>query len=85
MINIPNTNLGISVPIEKYNEIHTMLKTTMRDYQFLTKSKCTKGKALLYLINHGFNKFQELVDRKYEELNKKKKQIDKSRVEEIIE
>ena len=85
MIEIGNQTIAFSIPFDKAERIKNRVAAAVKQYNVYSPNSCTKGKALYYLVDLGFEEFIKRIEAKAKELKEKYgKMVEMKEIEELL-
>jgi hypothetical protein len=70
--------ISVNLSLADAEEYEEAIASTRREYNILNKDgkRCSKGKALMYLVRLGRTEYSKIINRRYEDVVARKKQIE---------
>ena len=69
--------ISVNLSLGDAEEYEDAITATRREYNVFNKQgkRCTKGKALMYLIRLGRNEYAKMINKQYEDIKSRNKKI----------
>ena len=78
-----NSTLSFSIPTGDVKKVKSIINNTQLQYDIYDKNRCTKGKALIKLLELGQERLIEVLEAKAEKIRMQKQKLT-TRVEEVV-